>query len=294
MDSAPIRREVQIVPCVTARPPLCACAHVSPYARELPIRVRVQWVGEAGVRAPGVRPGVIGRFPVPAAVPTRFPPRPHHWPPRRRSLNTGAVQAIRESSGAPEGASCPPSGDGAVPETDHGPGTVTRVTPPRSPGPRPGPDGPPGALAGPRPIPVGPSPRHSGGDTGPPPDVVGCRRFRWPVPGDPETRGPRARGRGPDPRDASSMGPPSTARAARCRRSPRVRRDRSDRSVRRSSTRWCVRAATYGIEVSCEAPPYIDAPALVRTHQRQLTGTCKLFVMPRNGTREASGSLFTT
>lgn len=110
----------------------------------------------------------------------------------------------------------------------------------------------------------------------------------------PETRGPRARGRGPDPRDASSMGPPSTARAARCRRSPRVRRDRSDRSVRRSSTRWCVRAATYGIEVSCEAPPYIDAPALVRTHQRQLTGTCKLFVMPRNGTREASGSLFTT
>lgn len=43
-----------------------------------------------------------------------------------------------------------------------------------------------------------------------------------------------------------------------------------------------VRGATHRLGMSCEASPQISAPALVRTHQGQLTGTCKLFGMPRN------------
>lgn len=49
-----------------------------------------------------------------------------------------------------------------------------------------------------------------------------------------------------------------------------------------------VRQPTHHLEVSCEASPQISAPALVRTHQRQLTGTCKLFGMPRNRNTQAS------
>ncbi|BCL23263.1 hypothetical protein GCM10017668_51060 [Streptomyces tuirus] len=43
-----------------------------------------------------------------------------------------------------------------------------------------------------------------------------------------------------------------------------------------------VRGTTHHLVVSCEAYPQICAPALVGTHQRQLTGTCKLFGMARN------------
>ena len=47
------------------------------------------------------------------------------------------------------------------------------------------------------------------------------------------------------------------------------------------------RATTYRLGGKCVASPQIGAPALVRTHQRQLTGTCKIFGMPRNRNTEA-------
>ncbi|MDQ0598622.1 hypothetical protein QF037_002967 [Streptomyces canus] len=52
--------------------------------------------------------------------------------------------------------------------------------------------------------------------------------------------------------------------------------------ARTPSTWRGVYRPTYRLSTSCEASPQISAPALVRTHQRQLTGTCKLFGMPRN------------
>jgi hypothetical protein len=52
--------------------------------------------------------------------------------------------------------------------------------------------------------------------------------------------------------------------------------------ARTPSTCRGVYQTTYRLGMSCEASPQISAPALVRTHQRQLTGTCKLFGMARN------------
>lgn len=52
-------------------------------------------------------------------------------------------------------------------------------------------------------------------------------------------------------------------------------------------TRGGVRQPTHHLAVSCEASPQISAPVFVRTHQWQLTGTCKLFGMPRNRNTEA-------
>lgn len=52
--------------------------------------------------------------------------------------------------------------------------------------------------------------------------------------------------------------------------------------------------ATYRLGVSCEPSPQIDAPALVRTHQGQLTGTSKIFGMPRNRNTATSRLVVTT
>src|SRR5689334_21693680 len=40
--------------------------------------------------------------------------------------------------------------------------------------------------------------------------------------------------------------------------------------VRAGPTRGCVRGTTHHLDTSCEASPQFSAPALVRTHQRQL------------------------
>lgn len=102
-----------------------------------------------------------------------------------------------------------------------------------------------------------------------------------PVPVSRPVRRPRVLYGGPS--DAT-LSPPAPAAAGTWPRS----------GVRIRPTRPGVPRTTYRLVTRRETSPHIDAPALVRTHQWQLTGTCKIFEMPRNGTREGPGSLFTT
>lgn len=85
--------------------------------------------------------------------------------------------------------------------------------------------------------------------------------------------------------------PPATERG---RKAPCASDDVGCPGVRSPCTGRDVRVATYRLEANCEASPQISAPALVRTHQRQLTGTCKLFGMPRNRNTEAPRLVVTT
>jgi hypothetical protein len=97
-------------------------------------------------------------------------------------------------------------------------------------------------------------------------------------------------------RDAPARG--NVDVVVRAHRAPGFRREKdrnapcasvgTSRPVARTApTRCGVRVATYRLSANCEASPQISAPALVRTHQRQLTGTCKIFGMPRNRNTEA-------
>ncbi|CAO0828610.1 hypothetical protein SMICM17S_05177 [Streptomyces microflavus] len=81
--------------------------------------------------------------------------------------------------------------------------------------------------------------------------------------------------------------PPARQRPKGALRLARVPRS----GVWTAATRRRVRRTTHQLGMSCEASPQISAPALVTTHQRQLTGTCKLFGMPGIGTQWPSGSL---
>jgi hypothetical protein len=85
--------------------------------------------------------------------------------------------------------------------------------------------------------------------------------------------------------------PPATERG---RKAPCASDDVGCPGVRSPCTGRDVRVTTYRLEANCEASPQISAPALVRTHQRQLTGTCKLFGMPRNRNTEAPRLVVTT
>ncbi len=92
--------------------------------------------------------------------------------------------------------------------------------------------------------------------------------------------------------------PGNVAVVARLDRVPAFRREKDRNASCASADPRCpgtrtaptgpdVRVTTYRLGVNCEASPQISAPALVRTHQRQLTGTCKIFGMPRNRNTEA-------
>lgn len=103
-------------------------------------------------------------------------------------------------------------------------------------------------------------------------------------------------GDGPVPRADDAPG--NVAVVARVDRAPAFRREKDRNASCASADPRCpgaqtaptgpdVHVTTYRLGVNCEASPQISAPALVRTHQRQLTGTCKIFGMPRNRNTEA-------
>ncbi len=103
-------------------------------------------------------------------------------------------------------------------------------------------------------------------------------------------------GDGPVPRVDDAPG--NVAVVARVDRAPAFRREKDRNASCASGDLRCpdaqtapngpdVHVTTYRLGVNCEASPQISAPALVRTHQRQLTGTCKIFGMPRNRNTEA-------
>lgn len=119
---------------------------------------------------------------------------------------------------------------------------------------------------------------------------AGRRRPGAPPDGDPAVRRPR----GLPGRCGAAGALPVTSRsshaltkAAPCvgesdRNAPCAPAGRPHPGARTWSTRRVVARTTHQLGMSCEASPQISAPALVRTHQCQLTGTCKLFGMPRN------------
>jgi hypothetical protein len=131
-----------------------------------------------------------------------------------------------------------------------------------------------------------------------PPATGRARRGRRPVgtvrpggPGPPApygVRSPRA-GRCRTVR-AHPVTSPSSHAPAQCPRFGResdrnascARADRAHTGAWTRPTRRRVPRTTHHLGMSCEASPQISAPALVGTHQRQLTATSKLFGMPRN------------
>ena len=134
---------------------------------------------------------------------------------------------------------------------------------------------------------------HSGNRGPPGPSRRGraAERFRPPAAGAPETGGGPVRGGGGGPGRFCRHGVPGEPDAAfrrqGVRKGPCVSVGRTRTGACRPDTRGGVRQPTHHLAVSCEASPQISAPVVVRTHQCQLTGTCKLFGMPRNRNTEA-------